>query len=872
MVFLMMFGLSVVGQTASLPSMTASPNEHVTFPITVTNFISIGSIEFHIQIDPAILVFEGASGGVLGNAVNSSVFGSEVIILWNDVNYLTIVNDILTNLVFKYNGPGTCQLAFLPAKCEVIHMPGFVPVNVTYNVPAIAQISPVLTNPTKATLLNQTCALNGSTVSLPVQYTGFVSNVGSIIQKILYDETKMTFVNVTGFGSFSTAPVNASANSGIVTITWDKPSGGNINFAEGNYFKLNFTFIGSVGTTIGFYPGCIIATNTAVNIPVSYFDGIVTVNPIITPNITPGGPTTFCEGSSVILTSSAAKSYLWSTGATTRSITVTTSGDYTVTVSDGSCFQTSAPVSVTVNSKPEARITAWGPLTFCDGGDVVLLASDGSSWLWSNGASTQSITVSVGGIYTVTVSNDNCSATSTPLTVTVNELPTVTIDGLAGVCFGSQEVVYSTQPGMTGYIWAVSEGGTINSGTGSNSILVEWNTSGAQWVSVNYTNETGCSALMPTLFPIIVFPDFLPGLISPDQTIRYNTIPLPLSGVEPTGGNSPYAFQWQNSTDGLLFTDIPGASDLNYAPGNLTVTTFYRQLQTSADNCGTLSTNILTITVDPPPFITIASPNGGEDWQQGFTYPIIWDDNITENVKIDLYKGITFHTQIIDSTPSSGTFSWIIPSDQTTGTDYRVKITSISDDTVYDLSEGDFTISYTIPTNLFIQDDTVYNLQSNCYNAIQTITVAGSGTSFDVQNGGNATLIAGQNIHFLPTTTVQSGGYMWGYIAPNGPYCLTSSIPAVITGQQEVPLWSQQSFFKIYPNPTTGSFILDFKRDFTADEVIVDLFGIWGEKVLSKVLTGERKHEFSLSDRPTGVYFIRVVSGDKAETVKIIKH
>jgi hypothetical protein len=51
----------------------------------------------------------------------------------------------------------------------------------------------------------------------------------------------------------------------------------------------------------------------------------------------------------------------------------------------------------------------------------------------------------------------------------------------------------------------------------------------------------------------------------------------------------------------------------------------------------------------------------------------------------------------------------------------------------------------------------------------------------------------------------------------------------------------------------------------------VEVYGICGEKVLTKLLDGQYKHEFSLSDRPIGVYFIRVISGDKAETVKIIK-
>ncbi|REJ82829.1 MAG: hypothetical protein DWQ44_01560 [Bacteroidetes bacterium] len=69
------------------------------------------------------------------------------------------------------------------------------------------------------------------------------------------------------------------------------------------------------------------------------------------PTITPVGPTTFCIGGSVELMSSSGVSYLWSNNETTQSIIVTSSGNYTVTVTDGSnCTAVSAPVTVTVNS------------------------------------------------------------------------------------------------------------------------------------------------------------------------------------------------------------------------------------------------------------------------------------------------------------------------------------------------------------------------------------------------------------------------------------------------------------------------------------------------------------------------------------------
>ena len=77
--------------------------------------------------------------------------------------------------------------------------------------------------------------------------------------------------------------------------------------------------------------------------------------------------------------------------------------------------------------------------------------------------------------------------------------------------------------------------------------------------------------------------------------------------------------------------------------------------------------------------------------------------------------------------------------------------------------------------------------------------------------------------------------------------------------------------FQLYLNPTSGNFSLELNVESTVDKITVDIYGIWGEKILTETLIGERKHKFSLSDMPSGVYFIRVITGDKAETVKIVK-
>jgi hypothetical protein len=102
---------------------------------------------------------------------------------------------------------------------------------------------------------------------------------------------------------------------------------------------------------------------------------------IFTPTITPSGSTTFCQGGSVTLSATTGTSYLWSNGATTQSIVVTTSGTYAVTVNNNGQAGTSNNVNVTVNALPSNTITTSGATAICQGSSVTLTASSGSSYL-----------------------------------------------------------------------------------------------------------------------------------------------------------------------------------------------------------------------------------------------------------------------------------------------------------------------------------------------------------------------------------------------------------------------------------------------------------------------------------------------------------
>ncbi|MDP1622363.1 MAG: T9SS type A sorting domain-containing protein [Bacteroidales bacterium] len=162
----------------------------------------------------------------------------------------------------------------------------------------------------------------------------------------------------------------------------------------------------------------------------------------------------------------------------------------------------------------------------------------------------------------------------------------------------------------------------------------------------------------------------------------------------------------------------------------------------------------------------------------------------------------------------------------------------------------------------------------DCADATQTMLIAGNGTYYVVIGGGSVTHIAGTNIIYYPGTRVLSGGYMHGYIS--GVFCTPFIHPGaqapVVAGIENPGIGNpNNSFFKIYPNPTPGKFTLELTGDVTASQVHVEIYGVLGERILSKDMQIDRKQEFSLSEKPTGVYVVHVTSGLNSETEKIIK-
>ena len=157
----------------------------------------------------------------------------------------------------------------------------------------------------------------------------------------------------------------------------------------------------------------------------------VSINPVPVVNLGPnirqcGGKVTLDAGNNNY-------SYLWSASSDSNIITVDSTATYYVTVTDQNSLCTATDsVQVTIDTLPVVNL---GPDTTQCGGSITLFAGNpGSVYLWSNGSSADTLSVTSSGIYRVTVTNGNgCTGTGS-IFVVINPIPVVSLSLPANVC------------------------------------------------------------------------------------------------------------------------------------------------------------------------------------------------------------------------------------------------------------------------------------------------------------------------------------------------------------------------------------------------------------------------------------------------------
>ena len=315
----------------------------------------------------------------------------------------------------------------------------------------------------------------------------------NVIDAISFVPIATTTYMVTGTdanGCVNTATTTVTVNPlPVVTANSSSASvctGGSVILTGGG--ASTYTWNNNVIDAISFVPTATttyMVTGTDANGCVNTATTTVTVNPL--PVVTAASSAaTLCSGGSVTLTGGGASTYIWDNNVIDAvSFVPTATTTYMVTGTDANGCMNTAIITVTVNPLP---IVSLGPNIIQCGGTAMLNAGNmGSTYMWSNASTTQTITVSASGTYIVVVTNINgCTGSDTAL-VTINSIPAVTASASSVVvCVDDATVSLTGTP--TGGVW--SGPGVTGSTLSPTSAGV-----GLHTAIYSYTDGNGCEGI-----------------------------------------------------------------------------------------------------------------------------------------------------------------------------------------------------------------------------------------------------------------------------------------------------------------------------------------------------------------------------------------
>ncbi|MDP4198981.1 MAG: T9SS type A sorting domain-containing protein [Bacteroidota bacterium] len=218
--------------------------------------------------------------------------------------------------------------------------------------------------------------------------------------------------------------------------------------------------------------------------------------------------TVLCGGSDAIVLTATGNfaTWLWSTGETTKTLTVNTAGSYTVSGNDGEgCTSTSDPIVIT-SSPAIPVITPPGPVAVCAPDSVLLDAGtpyatyqwlkDGSAL---TGATLEKLKVGATGAYTVQVTNAaGCSGTSPAVQITINPLPPQPVITFANNILSSTPAL-SYQWSLDGTVIPGATGQSYTPQTGGDYTVTITDANGCTNTSLPYSNSGSTVIALPSM-------------------------------------------------------------------------------------------------------------------------------------------------------------------------------------------------------------------------------------------------------------------------------------------------------------------------------------------------------------------------------------
>jgi hypothetical protein len=215
-------------------------------------------------------------------------------------------------------------------------------------------------------------------------------------------------------------------------------------------------------------------------------------------SISPSNATLTCNNPSVsLIASGGGSSFIWSSGQTTSTISVTSPGTYkvTVTASNGCTSTANAVIGQNITT-PNANISPTTSILNCNTSNIPVTAAGGVSYLWSTGQNTSTVNITNPNTYTVTVTDINgCTATaSTVISQRPNPVAPNVTQGNANYCNQTVELsIGNTTAYNNGtYLFSVSNSSSTYSNLNMPN-LGTYSANGGVYI-IKVTDELGCTA------------------------------------------------------------------------------------------------------------------------------------------------------------------------------------------------------------------------------------------------------------------------------------------------------------------------------------------------------------------------------------------
>lgn len=615
---------------------------------------------------------------------------------------------------------------------------------------------------------------------------------------------------------------------------------------------LNFTnggFTGSISAT-GVFTVRILFTDL-MNCPPSEIDFTFRISDQIQAT---ASDDSLCSGESTILQGAPAASsdmiYNWSDGVQNGVAFVPTSTKvYLLTSSFGPCVQTDS-VRVVVNPVPSKPvIQALGAVTFCEGGSVVLNSGASSGSRWSNGSTSQEITVNQAGEFTVQIVAAGCSsAVSDRVVVDVKPRPTVNAGADQAINLGQSATLTAT--GADFFQWSPLTGLNPANGVGASVVASPASTT---LYTVTGTSSNGCQNTDDVQITVnsILIP-LTPPVISPGTGAYTGPLTVTITGV--AGSSLYYTTNGNNPR-----VDVPnGFTRLYTGPFQVSSNTTIRAIAVRGSEVTSVRVAFLTVTnpaVCDPPFISpgtgiystiqkvsmSTATAGAEIWYTTngnlplFSTPNSFTRKYTGPIQVD--RTTTINAVAIKTGVQNSSNTRVV---------LTINLAQSIGSVVFSPAPG----IYSVPTSV--------SMSCNVPEAQIFYSTNGNTPRIDVFN--YFTRLYSVPLVVSVSTNFKAMGVKAGLI--NGP--VTNGVYTFIAPSR---MATDEPELGLYPNPARDRIYVNLLAG-EEGEALLDVYDLRGRRMLSQSISSNGSHqEIDVQNLPAGCYLVKV----RTESRQIIR-